>query len=323
MNSMRFPVNCFIALILTLFILFCSKKNTIKPEPPFQQEETNFGIIGYLPEYRMSSIPESVGEMVTDLIFFSLEPTIAGGLENSRFTPEIALKLSRIREKGCRIHVAVGGWGRSSGFAGLARNETLRSAFIDQVLNFCLSNQLSGVDYDWEFPQNSAEEQAYSDLIKDTAALFHENELTVSVAVNISQQFDSSTYAALDRVHIMSYDHGGRHSTFDQAKTDVSVFLAQNVPSEKLYLGLPFYGRGISDRNLTMTYAEIVSTHEPGPHIDEIGGIYFNGINTIFEKTEYAMDKQLGGVMIWEVGQDSYENASLLETIRETANSQK
>lgn len=32
--------------------------------------------------------------------------------------------------------------------------------------------------------------------------------------------------------------------------------------------------------------------------------IAFNGIDTMEKKVRYSMDKKIGGVMIWEVGQD-------------------
>eukprot|EP00041_Stephanoeca_diplocostata_P036468 m.1333979 g.1333979 ORF g.1333979 m.1333979 type:complete len:127 (+) comp24872_c0_seq14:1144-1524(+) len=44
------------------------------------------------------------------------------------------------------------------------------------------------------------------------------------------------------------------------------------------------------------------------PEIDEVGNQYFNGVSMIEEKTRYALDQRLGGVMIWEVGQDNFIN---------------
>jgi GH18 family chitinase len=41
---------------------------------------------------------------------------------------------------------------------------------------------------------------------------------------------------------------------------------------------------------------------------DQIGSKYFNGVTMIKRKTKYAADLKLGGVMIWEVGQDNFIN---------------
>ena len=52
------------------------------------------------------------------------------------------------------------------------------------------------------------------------------------------------------------------------------------------------------------------------PDVDEVDGIYFNGIKTIERKTQFAIKKGLGGVMIWEIGQDASGDSSLLKAIQ-------
>ena len=47
--------------------------------------------------------------------------------------------------------------------------------------------------------------------------------------------------------------------------------------------------------------------------------MYFNGPETIAKKTRYAIEAGLGGVMIWELGQDAEGEASLLQAITKTA----
>ena len=46
-------------------------------------------------------------------------------------------------------------------------------------------------------------------------------------------------------------------------------------------------------------------------------GIAYNGIPTIQRKCQYVMDEGFGGVMIWELGQDSpVQQYSLLRAIK-------
>jgi hypothetical protein len=55
-----------------------------------------------------------------------------------------------------------------------------------------------------------------------------------------------------------------------------------------------------------------VKIHAKGPlnpATDQIGQKYFNGVDMIKRKTEYAKEMKCGGVMIWEVGQDNFINA--------------
>ena len=78
---------------------------------------------------------------------------------------------------------------------------------------------------------------------------------------------------------------------------------------------MPFYGRQITNRNNALTYAEIKQRFRPGNHQDEAGGFYFNGPDTITKKVKLAKELELGGVMIWEVGQDATGKDSLLKKV--------
>ena len=275
-------------------------------------------IVGYLPDYRISAIDDSVGKYLSDLIFFSLEPTSGGKLDDSRFTSAFGNKLIRIKnEYGIRIHLALGGWGRSSGFAAMAGNDSLRADFIAELIDFCVANEFDGIDYDWEFPANQNEVNAYTNLIVETKNAVGPYNLIVTSALNIYQDLNPAAYQALDHIYVMSYDHDGAHATYEQAVSDIIVFLNRGILPAKLYLGVPFYGRHITNRT-AYTYAEIIAAYHPSPEIDQVDGIYFNGIETIKKKTKYAIDTAIGGIMIWEVGQDTGDSTSLLAAVSQT-----
>ena len=58
-----------------------------------------------------------------------------------------------------------------------------------------------------------------------------------------------------------------------------------------------------------------MDTYSPEPDVDEVNNIYFNGIDTIKQKTTYVVENGYGGIMIWEVGQDTTDETSLLKAI--------
>ncbi len=275
-----------------------------------------FAIVGYLPDYR--TLDPAWGSYVTDVVYFSASLRPSGELNTARLD---AQTLAALREMsavyGTRVFIAVGGWERSQNFAAVATDPELRARAAQAITTYCLENGLDGVDFDWEFPENAAESAGYVALLAEVRQAFAPHHLRVSVALAGWQDLGDELYTAVDRIHVMAYDHDGRHSTFEQAAGDIQAFLERGAPPEKLLLGVPFYGRSLSHWDTAFTYAEIVAHHHPASDVDEAGGIYFNGITTVRRKTRYALEQQLGGVMIWELGQDTSDDTSLLRAIEQ------
>lgn len=112
----------------------------------------------------------------------------------------------------------------------------------------------------------------------------------------------------IDLFHMMTYDQSkGHHSPFELATKSVEQALKIGLPADKLTLGLPFYGRHSRTGDWT-TYEDLVQKYKLTDDMDSVqdstGIIYFNGIKSIKKKTRFAIEQGIGGVMIWEVGQD-------------------
>eukprot|EP00656_Telonema_subtile_P013536 TRINITY_DN16874_c0_g1_i1.p1 TRINITY_DN16874_c0_g1~~TRINITY_DN16874_c0_g1_i1.p1 ORF type:complete len:156 (-),score=31.29 TRINITY_DN16874_c0_g1_i1:64-531(-) len=103
----------------------------------------------------------------------------------------------------------------------------------------------------------------------------------------------------------MSYDQGGaQHSPMALAQSTVTQITQAGLPMARTCLGLPFYGRAASNGDWT-SYEDLVQRHHPlDADLDQIKGVGFNGAYTIAQKTRLAVQAGMGGVMIWEVGQD-------------------
>lgn len=274
-------------------------------------------VVGYLPDYRVAALPEDVGQVADFIIYFSMEPDPdnPGQILQSHISSAGISKVRNIKNTyGTKILISLGGWARSAGFAAMTANAATRAQFITNLLNFCTDNNFDGADYDWEFPQDNAQRLNYARLIIETKTAFEPHGYLVSAALNPYQELSSDAFDVLDHVHVMSYDNSGQHSTYRQAKADVNSFLNRGVAASKIFLGVPFYGRHVTDRT-AWSYAQIQQMYHPGPEIDQVAGIYFNGIETIRRKTQYAVDTGLGGIMIWELGQDTNDETSLLQAI--------
>jgi GH18 family chitinase len=280
---------------------------------------TTFHIVGYLPEYRMANIDVEIGQNLTDLICFSAQADAAGDLRLGPLNAQVIQKLKAIQEKHpVDLFICVGGWARSKEFPKLAASPAARERFVAAVTDFCLENGFAGVDIDWEHPAGDAEYRDYATLLTAIKKGFERQHLQLTIAVAGWQALPAQAIEAVDRIHLMAYDAPGRHSTYEFAQADVERLEKSGVPPDKICLGVPFYGRSIQDPAKALPWSEIVRRFKPGKDIDEVDGFYFNGIATIERKTKFALERNLAGVMAWEIGQDVAGEQSLLRTMRRT-----
>ena len=223
--------------LLNSFILGCI--------PSLAQEAGNpLSVIAYLPEYRIDSVRPGQLQAVTELIYFGIEPTGDGTLTESVIQPGTLKKLRQLQESsGCPMLLTVGGWGRSKHFPAMASNPAARARFISSLKSLCLSNSFSGVDYDWEHPKDDDEIEAYANLLEETRASFQTQGLKVTVAQAAWQDLGGKAYKAVDRVHLMSYDHDYPQATLEKSTADVKRLIQFGCPPEKIAFGVPFYGR--------------------------------------------------------------------------------
>lgn len=285
---------------------------------PAGKLKADFLVIGYLPDYRDFN-PEW-GSCLTDLIYFSAQPKPDGGLDTTLLSESVLTALRATKDRyGTRIFISVGGWERSQGFARMVADPQARKKFEDNLLAFGLAHALDGVDFDWEFPENEAQFAGYTALLQEVKTAFQPHEMLISMALSADGDLTRPLYQYADRIHVMSYDHEGLHSTYDQAVQDMNYFVDSGFARPKLMLGVPFYGREIASPDNEFTYAELIQKYHPAPNLDQVNGIYFNGMDTIQRKTCYARSNGFGGIMIWELGQDSADATSLLRTVYQAA----
>ena len=273
-------------------------------------------VTGYLPHYRAGIIDTLPVEKLTDIIYFSVSPKANGSLDTSKVESAVLRKLTkRAHPKGTRVHICVGGWELSTGFAPMTADITARTAFVRNLTAFVRTHRLQGADIDWEHPKTEAEINNYQKLLVELKRSFAPHRLWLTAAVaGWGKYIKPETVPFIDRFHIMAYDKGTPHATFSGAVKDMKQWENNKVPKAKLLLGLPFYGR--NKQSTAITYDELIKKHHPKANADEAGGFHFNGPATIQRKTTYAIGQGYGGVMIWELSQDTKGKASLLNSVR-------
>jgi hypothetical protein len=348
---MRAP-NCLAFVLVVLALAACLSTGAAGATTSVSLDEKRraLAVVAYVPEYRTGIDWDFVAKRATDLVLFSVEPLSDGdvkpyfpiddeGADSALVQAHRARNATRgmdhlppvAADGGVRLLLCVGGGGRSESFAAVAASPRTRAVLVANLLQIVQTKQLQGIDFDWEVPMSRKQQTDYGLLLADAATAFHAHDphLLVTVAIHAWQDLGTASYAAVDRVHLMSYDaQGGNgkdgHATYAQAKTDAKRLASYGCPMGKIALGLPFYGRGISNPSLVLTYSDLVSKvgADLDPTSDVLGkdsAIGFNNVLTVQKKTKWALTHGLAGIMVWEVGQDTTDAAtSLMEAIYDT-----
>ncbi|SCU93325.1 LAMI_0E13960g1_1 [Lachancea mirantina] len=265
--------------------------------------------------------------------------------------------------------LSIGGWSNRQAFPVIVRDKNKMGAFIRSAVESMVKYGFDGIDIDWEFPRNDGiEPQAYCDLMSSLKEALSNLEKTIFGADSENHFLLTTAIPALvenleflplsqvdeyvDYWNLMAYDFSGSwssktayHSSLFASKndqttpcTDMGVrFLIDQakVPSRKIVLGMPAYGRGFTRVKLH-AYDEPVIGHnfkgvggasEGEPGIWQYNQLPLNGTEEQFDadavsaysidvqkrtlvvydntesmkrKAQYVMDNNLAGGFWWE-----------------------
>ena len=182
-----------------------------------------------------------------------------------------------------KVIVSVGGW-LADGFSDAALTDSSRRTFAQSAVTLLRDYTLDGIDLDWEYPgqgvagikYRDADKHNFTLLLKtlreeldaESAARGRTGEhYILTIAGADREYFDhvemSELQVYLDWVNVMAYDffnsltattghqaglYRAQFATATDRNGDAAVkqYLAAGVPSEKIVLGVPFYGRGFT-----------------------------------------------------------------------------
>lgn len=213
-----------------------------------------------------------------------------------------------------KVLVAVGGWGWDDEFETIAADPALRATFIENLSAFVAEYGLDGVDLDWEYPDPGQSAQNFLLLTQELHVALPDKLLTTAVVAYgaTGEGILSETFDLFDFVNIMTYE-GPDHGTVAQFNQGLAYWQGRGLPAAKTVMGVPFY----ADPN-GVFYRKIVEADPQAAQVDSVEWkgttIHYNGIPTIRQKTQLAME-QAGGIMFWTLDHDAHNELSLLQAI--------
>lgn len=201
-------------------------------------------------------------------------------------------------------------------------------AFVDKY-------DFDGFDMDYEFPNSKNEWKLFNAFLRKIDNVLGDKILSLAVAP-WDLQFDEDVIKIIDRAEVMLYDMftaHGYHSIFPVTVNGINKMLQGGFNSKQLDLGVPFYSRptnklaywgnynqydGKLDKYTNLIYFNDFD-HDGNPMT---APQYINSYQMISDKTAFAVDADLGGIMIWHMTCDlPYDNElSLFRAINETKN---
>ena len=287
-------------------------------------------VVGYLPSYRSEQVDKIDYSVLThiNLAFMRYQ----NGTLKSDFSDSLVKKImAHCKENNIKVCIAIGGGGGFDAESKPFHTKESRAAFIRTITDYVAQYGLDGVDVDIE---NTDEDVLanYENLVRELReALGEEKLLTMAVSPWFTKKLGSGIYEYLDFLNLMTYDYSGAYgigngpiAPMSQIEDHKAFYTSQGVSMDRMNIGVPFYGYGSGGWNDEYTFSQIVAYNSEYRYTDDalINGnrVYYNGETTIREKAR--LSKDFGGIMIWELGQDSFGVYSLLAAIKDELYSQ-
>jgi Glycosyl hydrolases family 18/Ricin-type beta-trefoil lectin domain len=231
--------------------------------------------------------------------------------------------VSNAHANGGKVLISVGGWMSDSpnpwAFASLAGNSGYRQNFRNNLINLVNAYNLDGVDIDWEYPCPGGNGGNYVTLMSELSGdMYSRGKLLSGAVAAFGANGDcvgTSVFNSVDHLNLMAYDiRDPNHSDYADAVNSINYWKGKGLAANKAVLGLPYYAHPSWS-----AYNTLVSQNGANRCRDNDGYNYWNGIPTIRAKSSYARSNA-GGVMMWEMSQDTSGSESLTIAAWEAVN---
>ena len=261
-------ISFFNQLFLLIIICCCS---SISAQPK---------VAGYYPDWLKTVLPpnkiefENVDYLIHAFAWPNSDGTIS--MYDGLLNPQLN---QAVHDANKKILISFGGWGQSDGFAPMSADSSIRTKFINNVVNFLINNKYDGIDLDWESPSDQQQRTQFTLLVKELRQKFN----TINTPLLITMAAPAGSWGGqwieyekienyIDWFAIMAYDFYGSWSSVSgpnaplyqspddkdnagSASTAVQYLnITRKVPKNKILLGIPFYGKEFNSSGMYKTF---------------------------------------------------------------------
>jgi len=310
--------------------------------------QQQYRVVGYYTMWGNTKLPVSAVKFdkLTHINHAFAWPTASGGITSSPPTIDTAL-IGATHRAGRKILISLGGANSSSVFSSVAANINTRTTFIQNLVTYVVNNHYDGADFDWEQPGSPADSINEIALMKETREAFQKVDPTLLLTMAIGSSAYGGRYRNYDSLNqyvdwfnVMTYDmdqgwsgksgynaalyyYAGMGSDYSVDQSITYLTRSRQMPSSKLVLGVPFYGKTFNNSSgfntpftfsSTPFYYDIANLTGWTRYWDNVAQVPYlsNGSSVITYddsmsialKCQYAKTKGLAGIMIWELSQD-------------------
>ncbi len=293
--------------------------------------DENMKIVAYFPSYRdPAGVAASKYQLITHLYYAFLSPNANGTLQALPNPAYFNSVVATARANGVKVGISVAG---AANLKLACANAGTRATLVTNLVNFVVTNNLDGLDMDWEFPRTTdGTDLTYSALMQELSTALHAQDKYLSAAITagvyagaVRDAIRTEVFGYADFFNIMSYDGLGwdtaepnQHASYNMAVASLDYWATtRGMPKEKIMLGFPAYGRS-NATSTSATYKELVAAgaSTSSDYFTYNGFQYgYNGTTTVTSKSTLAKTRG-NGVMIWELFQDTNGAVSLLQAAK-------
>lgn len=284
----------------------------------------SFKVVGYQPDWSADTAGIPYRQLTHVCYAFALPTNAAGGVALSSGTAAARLRdvVNRAHAAGTKVLLSVyGGLGAADLQSVRIANSTPigRANAVGAIMRIVEEFDLDGVDMDWEYPTGQGND--YAALMGSLRGALPGGKL-LTAAVIAGANFGAGlaiqrpVFELVDWLGVMTYDDnlpGQPHASFDFMVHYCRQWLDRGLPAAKLVAGIPAYARPSGT-----AYRIYVGQDRANADRDVVGGSGYNGRPTVRAKTQWALGNA-GGVMFWELSQDTRDDTSLVGVAYSTA----